>query len=148
MKLELTSHFYAIDIYMRTSGRSFFLTNTYWVIPQLKRKAFPKQCNFLTLSRRTLLSYRNQSIDLLRKSMDWFLYDNGLRLQKVKLLFNLAFTLTIKLNNIYERLKPHLECYYCIISLRISINLKKSFICQDKKIIPEKLQSYLPKHCF
>ena len=22
------------------------------------------------------LSYRNQSIDLLRKSMDWFLYDN------------------------------------------------------------------------
>ena len=24
------------------------------------------------------LSYRNQSIDLLRKSMDWFLYDNGM----------------------------------------------------------------------
>ena len=24
------------------------------------------------------LSYRNQSIDLFRKSMDWFLYDNGL----------------------------------------------------------------------
>ena len=27
------------------------------------------------------LSYRNQSIDLLCKSMDWFLYDNGLRLR-------------------------------------------------------------------
>ena len=26
---------------------------------------------------RRLLSYRNQSIDLLRKSVDWFLYDNG-----------------------------------------------------------------------
>ena len=32
----------------------------------------------LTLSWRRLLSYRNQSIDLLRKSIDWFLYDNGL----------------------------------------------------------------------
>ena len=38
----------------------------------------------LTLSWRRLLSYRNQSIDLLRKSMDWFLYDNGLRQERVK----------------------------------------------------------------
>ena len=29
-------------------------------------------------------SYRNQSIDLIRKSMDWFLYDNGLRREKGK----------------------------------------------------------------
>ena len=29
-------------------------------------------------------SYRNQSIDLLRKWMDWFLYDNGLRHERVK----------------------------------------------------------------
>ena len=28
--------------------------------------------------------YRNQSIDLLHKSMDWFLYDNGLRHERVK----------------------------------------------------------------
>ena len=27
--------------------------------------------------------YRNQSIDLLGKSMDWFLYDNGLRHERV-----------------------------------------------------------------
>ena len=33
----------------------------------------------LTLSWWRLLSYRNQSIDLLGKSTDWFLYDNGLR---------------------------------------------------------------------
>ena len=26
-----------------------------------------------------LLSYRNQSTDLLYKSVDWFLYDNSLR---------------------------------------------------------------------
>ena len=31
----------------------------------------------LTLSWRRPLSYRNQSIDLLCRSMDWFLYDNG-----------------------------------------------------------------------
>ena len=30
------------------------------------------------------LSYRNQSIDLLHKSMEWFLYDNGLRHERVK----------------------------------------------------------------
>ena len=41
------------------------------------------RCFDLTLSRRRPLSYRNQSIDLLRKSMDWFLYDNGLRLKRV-----------------------------------------------------------------
>ena len=38
----------------------------------------------LTLSWRRPLSYRNQSIDLLRKSMDWFLHDNGPRHERVK----------------------------------------------------------------
>ena len=37
----------------------------------------------LTLSWRRPLPYRNQSIDLLCKSMDWFLYDNGLRYERV-----------------------------------------------------------------
>ena len=37
----------------------------------------------LTLSWRRPLSYRNQSIDLLRKLMDWFLYDNDLRHERV-----------------------------------------------------------------
>ena len=45
-----------------------------------KKRSFP-----LTLSWRRALSYRNQSIDLLRKSMDWFLYDNNLRHERVKL---------------------------------------------------------------
>ena len=43
----------------------------------------------LTLSWRRPLSYRNQSnqsIDLRSKSMDWFLYDNGLRQERVKLI--------------------------------------------------------------
>ena len=38
----------------------------------------------LMLSRRKPLSYRNQSINLLRKSLDWFLYHNGLRLERVR----------------------------------------------------------------
>ena len=38
----------------------------------------------LTLSWRSPLSYRNQSIDLQSKSMDWFLYDNRLRHERVK----------------------------------------------------------------
>ena len=40
--------------------------------------------NALTLSWWRLFSYRNQSIDLQSKSMDWFLYDNGLRHERVK----------------------------------------------------------------
>ena len=40
----------------------------------------------LTLSWRRPLSYRNQSIDLRSKSMDWFLYDNGLCHERVKVL--------------------------------------------------------------
>ena len=38
----------------------------------------------LTLSRRRALLYRNQSIDLQNKSIDWFLYDIGLRRERVK----------------------------------------------------------------
>ena len=42
-------------------------------------------CSYsLTLSWRRPLSHRNQSIDLQSKSMDWFLYDNGLRHERVK----------------------------------------------------------------
>ena len=39
----------------------------------------------LNLSWQRPLSYRNQSIDLHNKSMDWFLYHNGLRHERVKL---------------------------------------------------------------
>ena len=42
-------------------------------------------CVILTLSRRRPISYRNQSIHLLCKSIDWFLYDIGLRRERVKI---------------------------------------------------------------
>ena len=37
----------------------------------------------LTFSYQRSLSYRNQSIDLPSKSMDWFLYDRDLRHERV-----------------------------------------------------------------
>ena len=40
--------------------------------------------NSLTFSWRRPLSYRNQSIDLQSKSMDWFLYNSGPRHERVK----------------------------------------------------------------
>ena len=43
--------------------------------------------NYLTLSWRKPILYRNQSIDLRSKSMDWFLYDIGLRHERVKQCF-------------------------------------------------------------
>ena len=57
----------------------------------------------LSLSWRRPLSYGNQSIDLRSKSMDWFLYDNGLRHERVKLIsrrlqkyFKSLFATTVK----------------------------------------------------
>ena len=54
------------------------------------RKGF-LQLLFSTLSWRRPLSYRNQSTDLQCKSMDWFLYDNGSRHERVKDLWVASF---------------------------------------------------------
>ena len=64
--------------------------------------SFPMSLLTLTLWWRGRLSYRNQSIDLLRKSMDWFLCDNSLRHERVKkvcflCLFNADFKHTLAL---------------------------------------------------
>ena len=60
-------------------------------------KYFVNDCNYvleimihknqgrLILSWRRPLSYRNQTIDLVCNSMDWFLYDNGLRHERVSI---------------------------------------------------------------
>ena len=47
------------------------------------RNVILKSKSLLTLSRWCPLSYRNQSIELLCKLMDWFLYDNSLRHERV-----------------------------------------------------------------
>ena len=59
-----------------------------WHFENLKRNVtvlYEKKITLLTLSWRRPLSYRNQSIDLLCKSVDWFLYDNGLPHKRVKI---------------------------------------------------------------
>ena len=45
---------------------------------------------YLTLSKRRPLRYRNQLIDLRSKSMNWFLYDDGLRLERVNVEYNVS----------------------------------------------------------
>ena len=66
----------------------------------------PVTCNglifILTLSWRRPLSYRNQSIDLVCKSMGWFLYDNGLRHERVKPFFNSVLWLFCLPGNLFD----------------------------------------------
>ena len=57
----------------------------------LSETILPRKQICLTLSWRVPLSYRNQSIRLQSKSMDWFLYDNGLRHERVKFPFWISF---------------------------------------------------------
>ena len=55
-----------------------------WCSLEYLQTTYTSFFNPLTLPWRRLLSYRNQSIDLL----DWFLYDNGLRNERVKRQFH------------------------------------------------------------
>ena len=66
------------------SVNNYLRKNNYQNLRCLCSKLQANLTNHLTLSWRRPLSYRNQSIDLLRKLMDWFLYDNGLRHERVK----------------------------------------------------------------
>ena len=75
----------------------------------------------LTLSWRGRLSYRNQSIDLQGKSVDWFLYDNGLRHERVnplhlraKLQLFIIYSFWVIVRNSHQRcsLKKVLQLYY------------------------------------
>ena len=62
------------------------LRELFWPLWQLSKIGLVlNRLKCLTLSWRRPLSYRNQFIDLQRKSVDWFLYDNGLRHERVNL---------------------------------------------------------------
>ena len=99
---------------------------------QTLRGTWSQSNNFcLTLSRRRPLSYRNQSIDLLRKSMDWFLYDNGLRLERVKMILSRHKTKwhQLKLPKGYIKATISILCMfihvYDVIYLEIQFNYSK-----------------------
>ena len=82
-------HIFKKPFRKNTSGR-LLLTSTHIIFLTDLRKL---KINYwhshsvvdLTLSWWRSLSCRNQSIDLLRRSMDWFLYDNGFRHEKVNM---------------------------------------------------------------
>ena len=101
----------------------------------------------LTLSRRRSLSYRNQSTDLPSKSMDWFLYDNGLRQKRLKMklrnedLLLVPVSFTKILFTVPEKC-PNREFFlFCIWTLftqckyRFSVNLRKTPLRTDNKSI-------------
>ena len=61
---------------------TIFVKHFIWGVWQGSEYAFERD---LTLSWRMSLSYRNQSIDLESKPMDWFLYHRDLHHERVKL---------------------------------------------------------------
>ena len=106
MKHEYLLLWFKVDIFthvlLKPNTLSIFLENLFpsskkgeeerklWKAGTVRKNVFPffvsliSSRNRLTLSWRRLLSYRNQSIDLGSKSVNWFLYDNGLRHERVK----------------------------------------------------------------
>ena len=70
-----------------------------------KNREKPSRHLSLTLSWRRPLSYRNQSIDLWSKLMDWFPYDNGLRHERVKLKLKVNLYFPSFLENAFVSMK-------------------------------------------
>ena len=67
----------------------------------------------LTLSWRRFLSYRNQSTDLLSKSMDWFLYDRNLRHERVNIKdTQTASTETLGVHQTVKHTSKNLTCIF------------------------------------
>ena len=79
----------------------------------------------LTLSWRRPVSYRNQSIDLQSKSMDWFLYDNGFCHERVRILsLNSSFSKRGTKKQSRNILQQHLSLY----SNKLLVNFKNLFL--------------------
>ena len=81
------------------------LNNSYTISKKEKNKLLldpwhSSKEQILALSWRRPLSYRNQSINLLSKSMEWFLYDNGFRHERVNWLSTLMYLLKMILTRI------------------------------------------------
>ena len=99
-------------------------------------KSFSNNFFCLTFSWRGLLSYRNQSIDLQSKSMDWFLYDNGLRYERVKnswvfhLSFQLIFQVVLLVESNFINRRLYLYCTFICIKTYIS-EITFNFVIQN-----------------
>ena len=67
-----------------------FFNRTAPVVASIWSPKLVQMAEFVTFSWRRSLSYRNQFMDLLCKSIGWFLYDRGLRHEKFNHLILLA----------------------------------------------------------
>ena len=88
MRNKIYLHSLIYEAQIKSRGSSYRKENekNNQIYPFLKGNLAKHQyLSSLTLSRRRPLLYRNQSIDLQSKPMGWFLYYNGLRLERVKL---------------------------------------------------------------
>ena len=84
-----------------TSHQKTLVAFTY-ALDKIYKCVWPIDHYSLTLSWRKSLLYRNMSIDLLWKSMDWLLYDGDLHHERVKLVIgnlSLEVTATVMLKN-------------------------------------------------
>ena len=86
-------------------SEKFSLNNSYTISKKKKITWFldpwhSTKEQILALSWRRSLSYRNQFIDLQSKSVDWFLYDNGFRHERVNWLSTLMYFLKMMLTRI------------------------------------------------
>ena len=86
---------------LRKNCFSQLSTIIYWNEAWLLLTFFMCLPNQLTLSWRRPLSYRKQSIDLRSKSMNWFLYDNSLRHERVK--FYTFYCHILKSTDVWKR---------------------------------------------
>ena len=89
--MKIWLHFYLLSFvslsifsFSSLSNGNCLILVSYLVFSHLKRLLREDWFINLTCLWRGPLSYRNQSIDLQSKSVDWFLYDNGLRHERVK----------------------------------------------------------------
>ena len=90
-------------------SEKFNLNNSYTISKKEENKLLlnpwhSSKEQILALSWRRPLSHRNQSINLQSKSVDWFLYDNGFRHERVNWLSTLMYLLKMILTRIPFRL--------------------------------------------
>ena len=92
--------------------------------------------NDLTLLQRRSLSYRNQFVDLLCKSVNWLLYDRNLRHERVKSIkasFTEKKSCTLYLRNhsfsTYARFSEN-NFFFSYPLISPNVNFPKDFVCE------------------
>ena len=102
--------------------------------------------NILTISWRRPISCRNQSIDLLRKSMDWILYDIGLRHERVNRITKSNDTkYFIFWNRLFEVLNILMTCI--IIQLENMCHPIQQSNKANKKFLSSDIHNKFQHHC-